>query len=113
MRNIGIFGVSAFGQGPWQPGKKVWAIAVAGASEIDFRQAQLDEGITGVTSIVILGMSKVIVPSDMPVTVTGISILGIRNTKRQPAKETPPTTTKGLKVSCLTFGGTFKVTDKP
>ena len=41
MRNIGIFGVSAFGQGPWRPGKKVWAVAIAGASEIDFRQAQL------------------------------------------------------------------------
>ena len=82
MRNIGIFGVSAFGQGPWRPGRKVWAIALAGASEIDFRQAQLDEGITSVTSIVILGTSKIVTPTDMPVTLTGLSILGVRSTKR-------------------------------
>jgi hypothetical protein len=112
MRNIGIFGVSAFGQGPWRPGKKVWAIALAGASEIDFRQAQLDEGITSVTSIVILGTSKIVTPTDMPVTLTGLSILGVRSTKRQLSKEIPPTTAKGLKVSCFTFGGTFRITDK-
>jgi hypothetical protein len=112
MRNIGIFGVSAFGQGPWRPGKKVWAIAFAGASEIDFRQAQLDEGVTSVTSIVIIGTSKIVVPPEMPVTLTGLSILGIRSTKRQLAKEMPPTTAKGLKVHCFTFGGTFRITDK-
>jgi hypothetical protein len=112
MRNIGIFGVSAFGQGPWRPGKKVWAIAIAGASEIDFRQAQLDEGLTSVTSIVILGTSKIVAPSDMPVTLTGLSILGVRSTKRQLVKDIPPNTAKGLKVSCFTFGGTFRITDK-
>jgi len=112
MRNIGIFGVSAFGQGPWRPGKKVWAIALAGGSEIDFRQAQLDEGITSVTSIVILGTSKIVTPTDMPVTLTGLSILGVRSTRRQLAKDIPPTTAKGLKVNCFTFCGTSRITDK-
>lgn len=113
MKNIGIFGISAFGQGPWRPGKKVWTIALVGASEVDFRQAQLDEGITNVTSIVMFGTSKIVTPTDMPVTLTGLSILGVRHTKRQMAKEIPPTTSKGLKVSCFTFCGTFKITDKP
>jgi hypothetical protein len=112
MRNIGIFGVSAFGQGPWKPGRKVWSIAFVGGSEIDFRQAQLDEGITSVTSIVIIGTSKIVVPIDMPVTLTGLSVLGVRSTKRQLSKDIPPTTAKGLKVSCFTFGGTFRITDK-
>ena len=112
MRNIGIFGASAFGQGPWRPGNKVWAIALAGASEIDFRQAQLDETVTRVTSIVILGTSKIVAPPDMPVTLTGLSILGVRSTKRQLAKEMPPATAKGLKVNCFTFCGTSRITDK-
>lgn len=112
MRNIGIFGVSAFGQGPWRPGKKVWAVAIAGASEIDFRQAQLDEGVTSVTCLTILGTSRIVTPSEMPVTLTGLSILGIRSTKRQLAKEAPPATAKGLKVRSFIFGGTFRITDK-
>jgi hypothetical protein len=112
MRNIGIFGVSAFGQGPWRPGKKVWAIAIVGASEVDFRQAQLDEGVTSVTCITFLGTSKIVTPSEMPATLTGLSILGVRSTKRQLAKEIPPTTAKSLKVSCFTFAGTFRITDK-
>lgn len=112
MRNVGILGISAFGQGPWRPGKKVWAIAIAGASEVDFRQAQLDEGITSVTSVVILGSGKVITPPDMPVTLTGISVLGVRSTRRQLSKDIPPATARGLKVSSYTFGGMFRITDK-
>jgi hypothetical protein len=48
----------------------------------------------------------------MPATLTGLSILGVRSTKRQLAKEIPPTTAKSLKVSCFTFAGTFRITDK-
>jgi hypothetical protein len=113
MRNIGVFGVSAFGQGPWKPGRKVWSIAFVGGSEIDFRQAQLDEGITNVTSIVIIGTSKIVVPTDMPVTLTGLSIMGIRSTKRSQAKDIPPLSAKGLRVSCFSLIGTFRLTDKP
>ncbi len=112
MRNIGIFGVSAFGQGPWKPGRKVWSIAFVGGSEIDFRQAQLDEGITNVTSIVIIGTSKIVVPTDMPVTLTGLSILGIRSTKRSQSKDIPPMSAKGLRISCFSLLGTFRLTDK-
>jgi len=108
---IRVFGVSALRQGPWRPGKKVWAIAIAGASEIDFSQAQLDEGVTRVTQIVILGTSKIVTPSDIPVTLTGLSILGFRSAKRQLAKDIPPNT-KGLKVRSFTFCGGFRITDK-
>jgi len=38
MKEVGIFGGSAFGRGPCRPGKNVWAIAIVGASEVDFRQ---------------------------------------------------------------------------
>jgi len=112
MRNVGIFGASSFGQGPWRPGNKVWAIALVGASEIDFRQAQLDEGVTKVTSIVIIGRSKIVAPSDMSVTVTGLSILGTKTMKRQLAKEIPPATAKSLKVNCFTLLGCSRITDK-
>jgi len=34
------------------------------------------------TCITILGTSKIVTPSEMPATLTGLSILGVRSTKR-------------------------------
>ena len=104
--------MSAFGQGSQRPGKVVSAIAIAGASEVDFCQSQLEEGVTGMTCVTFLGMSQTVTPSEMPVTLTGLSILGVRSTKRQLAKEVPPATAMSLKASFFTFAGAFSVTDK-
>jgi len=46
MRNTAILGASKLGKGPWRPGKKVTAIALLGGCEIDFREAELEEGVT-------------------------------------------------------------------
>ena len=82
--------MSAFGQGSQRPGKVVSAIAIAGASEVDFCQAQLEEGVTSMTCLTFLGTSQTVTPSEIPVTLTGLSILGVRSIKRQLAKEVPP-----------------------
>ena len=113
MRNIAIFGGSSFGQGPWRPGKRVWSIVLFGASDIDFRQAQLEEGTTIVMVLAILGSSKIIVPQEMPVTLTGLSILGTRGMKRSQPKDIPPVSAKALRVRALSFVGCMKITDKP
>ncbi len=112
MRNIAILGASSFGHGPWRPGKKVWSIALCGSSTMDFRQAQLDEGTTSVISFVLLGASKVLVTPEMPVTLTGLSLAGVRSTKRAQAKETPPISARGLHVRALCIFGALQITDK-
>ena len=76
MKSIAIFGGSKLGQRPWRPGKKVLAIAIFGGSEIDFRQAELEDGVTHVVAFSFLGGNKFIVPDDLPTTLSGFSILG-------------------------------------
>jgi len=113
MRNIAIFGGSSFGQGPWRPGKRVWSIVFFGASDIDFRQAQLEEGTTIAMVLTIFGSSKVIVPQEMPVTLTGYSIVGTRGMKRSQPKDIPPVSAKALRVRALSLVGCMRITDKP
>jgi hypothetical protein len=113
MRNTAIFGASSIGQGPWRPGKRVWTVALVGGSEVDFRQAQLDEGITNVTSLVIFGTSKIVVLPEMPATLTGPAILGTKRTRRSGGKDIPPVTAKGLRIGSFTLLGTLLLTDKP
>jgi len=78
MRTTAIVDSSILGKGHWRPGKKITAIALLGGCEIDFRQAELEEGVTEVTAISILGEVSIVVNPDIPVTMSGISIGGTR-----------------------------------
>jgi hypothetical protein len=82
MRASAILGASKLGKGPWRPGKKVTAIACMGGCEIDFREAELEDGVTEVKAISVLGDVNIVVKPDIPVTISGISILGTRNVTR-------------------------------
>ena len=82
MRCTAILGASKLGKGPWRPGKKVTAIAIMGGCEIDFREAELEDGVTEVKAISILGDVNVVAKPDLPVNMSGISILGSRNMSR-------------------------------
>ena len=82
MRATAVLGTSKLGKGKWHPGKKVTAIAFMGGCEIDFREAELEEGVTEVKAISILGDVNVVVNPDIPVTISGLSILGARNITR-------------------------------
>jgi len=82
MRNTAILGASKLGKGPWRPGKKVTAIAFMGGCEIDFRQAELEEGVTEVNATSVLGDVDIVVNPDVPVAMSGVSILGSRNIAR-------------------------------
>ena len=112
MKSVGIFSSSKIGESPWQPGKKVWSIAIFGGSEIDFRQAELEEGITQVTAFSLFGANKMIVPQGIPVTLSGFSLFGAKELKRAQAKETPPVSAKALHVNATSIFGACKVTDK-
>jgi hypothetical protein len=82
MRCTAILGASKLGKGSWRPGKKVTAIAFMGGCEIDFRQAELEDGVTEVSATSILGDVNIVVNPDIPVTISGLSILGSRNISR-------------------------------
>ena len=109
MKSIAIFGSSELGKRPWRPGKKMWSIAIFGGSELDFRQAELEEGITRLTAFSLFGGSKVIVPQDMPVTLSGFSIFGGRSDKRSQAKEVSGASAKALHISAISIFGGFTV----
>ena len=53
-------------------------ISVAGGIELDFRNAQLEEGETELTVISLLGSIDITLPEDVPALVTGLSALGSR-----------------------------------
>ena len=78
MRCTAIIGTSKLGKEPWRPGKKVTAVAFLGGCEIDFRKAELEEGVTEVNATSVLGDVNIVVNPGIPVTISGISIGGTR-----------------------------------
>jgi predicted membrane protein len=111
MNNVSIFGGSKIGQRPWRPGKKVCSFALFGGCDMDFRQAELEEGITKVTAISIFGGHKVIVPPDLAVSLSGFSLLGGREMKRSQVKDITQTSAKTLHINAISIFGGFEVTE--
>jgi len=112
MKSVAIFSGSKVGKRPWRPGKKVLSVAVFGGSEIDFRQAELEEDVTPVTAVSLFGSNKIVVPQDMPVTLSGFSLFGSRELKRSQAKESVATSAKALHVIAVSIFGGCEVTDQ-
>jgi hypothetical protein len=113
MTDLALVGSSKSGRGPWRPPKKVRSVAILGSTEVDFRQAQLPEGVTKVVLFSLFGANNLIVTSDMPVTITGLSFLGRRTMRRSPAKQMPAPTAKSLRVSGTSIFGKLSVKDIP
>jgi hypothetical protein len=113
MTDLALVGSSQSSRGPWCPARKVRSIAIFGSTEVDFRQAQLPEGVTEVSLFSFFGANNVIVTSDMPVTITGLSLLGSRTVRRSPAKQMPPPTAKSLRVSGTSIVGRLSVKEMP
>ena len=111
MTDLALVGSSKSGKGPWRPARKMRSVAIFGSTETDFRQAQLPEGVTEVVMFSLFGANDLIVTSDMPVTVTGLSLLGSRTMRRSPAKQMPPPTAKSLRVSGISIMGRLSIKD--
>ncbi len=111
MKSIAIFGGSKLGQGPWRPGKKVWLITIFGGSEVDFRTAELEEDVTQVVAFALFGGNKVVVPQDLPVTLSEFSLLGDKKDKRSRTKEAPPASAKALHINAISILGSFTLTE--
>jgi predicted membrane protein len=111
MKTISIFGGSKIGQRPWHPGKKVWSLAIFGGCDMDFRQAELEEGVTKIVAISIFGGHKVVVPQDLSVSLSGFSFLGGREMKRSKTTEMAAASTKTLHINAISILGGFEVTE--
>lgn len=112
MKSIAILGGSRLGEGPWRPGRKIWSIAIFGGSTIDFTQAEMQETVTEVVALSFFGSNKVIVPDDMPVAVSGLTILGGKSVKRPHAKAVSDASPYKLQVKTLGFVGSFSATER-
>ena len=106
MLNLSILGGSGLGKRPWKPGKKLWAISLLGGTNIDFQQAKLEEGETKVVCVSLLGGTDIIVPTDLPVTISGFSVLGGRDVKLTESGMTGSASGKSLNIfACAILGG--------
>ncbi len=63
-------------KGVWTPPRKLNAVAVMGGVELDFREAQLPGGVTEVVAVAVMGGVEIIVPPGLPLTVSGLGIMG-------------------------------------
>jgi len=108
-----LAGSSKSGRGPWRPSRKVRSVAILGSTELDFRQAELPEGVTEVELFSLFGTNNLIVTSNTPVTLTGLSLMGTRTMRRSQAKQIPPPTAKSLRVSGASIFGSLSVKDTP
>jgi len=113
MTDLALVGSSKSSRGPWRSARKWRSVAIFGSTEVDFRQAQLPEGVTEVVLFSLFGANHLIVRSDMPVTITGLSLLGSRTMRRSLAKQMPPLTAKSLRVSGMNILGRLTVKDMP
>lgn len=113
MTDLALVASSKCTRGPWRASRKVRSVAVLGSTEVDFRQAQLPEGVTEVVLYSVFGSNHVIVSPDMPVTVTGLSLVGSRTVRRSLARQMPPPTAKSLRVSGMSIFGSLSVRDMP
>ena len=112
MRSIAIIGTSRLGAEPWRPGKKVTAVAFLGGCEIDFRKAELEEGITVVNATSFLGEVNIVVNPDIPVTMSGISIGGTRGINRSQKTIARSHDEKSIHVKTFCLIGSCYVTEK-
>ncbi len=76
---LNAFGSTERKRAPWDARYASPIITLFGSTELDFRQAQLDEGETEIAIVAGCGAVEILVPSDLPVLVTGLSILGARS----------------------------------
>jgi hypothetical protein len=105
MLNFSIFGGSELGKRAWKPGKKLTAISLFGGTDIDFQQAELEEPVTKVVCISILGGTNIIVPPGLPVTLSGLSLLGGREVKLSEPGPAEQPSDKSLHVNAIAILG--------
>ena len=105
MKSTAIFSGSEIGKYPWRPGKKVWSFVIFGGANIDFRKAEFEDKVTNVVAFSLFGGHKIIVPQNVLVTLSGLSLFGSKNLKRSEAKNISTKTDTALHVNAISIFG--------
>ena len=105
MVNFSIFGGFELGKCAWRPGKKLTAISLFGGTDIDFQQAELEEPVTNVVCISIMGGTNIVVPPGLPVAVSGLSLLGGRDVKLPELGPAEQLSDKSLHINAIAILG--------
>ena len=89
---------SASRKGHWEPPARLYVTAVMGSIGLDFRGADLLEGVSEVIVCSVMGGVNIIVPPDVDVEVNGVGLLGAfaHLSRRTDDDDTPLLRVKGL-----------------
>lgn len=77
-------------KGTWTPPRHLYAVAVMGGLELDFREARLPPGETEVTVFSLMGGADIIVPPGLPVRSNVVAIMGGFEQADQAPEDLPP-----------------------
>lgn len=77
-------------KGSWTPPRHLYAVAVMGGLELDFREARLPPGETEVTIFSLMGGADIIVPPGLPVRGNVVAIMGGFEQVDQAPENLPP-----------------------
>jgi hypothetical protein len=91
-------------QGRWRLGDRVRLVCILGGAELDLRQAIVDADEVTLTCVCVLGGAELIVPEGVPVSFSGLSILGGRSDERAPAAALPGAPTVHVRLFSLLGG---------
>jgi hypothetical protein len=91
-------------RGRWRLGRSLRLISVLGGAELDLGQAIVDEDEVSLVCVCLLGGAKLIAPEGLPVTFSGLSILGGRRDEREPAPPLPGAPTIHVRLFSLLGG---------
>ena len=72
---VAVFGGKAR-SGKWYPPRKLRTVSVFGGTELDFRHAEFQPGVTTVQVVAAFGGCQIVVPTGMYVDVDGVGIFG-------------------------------------
>ncbi len=77
-------------KGAWFPSKRHWGVALMGGAHLDFREAQLQPGVTHVHLFTMWGGIEVAVPEGIDVEVSGLAVMGGLERLEQVSASTDP-----------------------
>lgn len=77
-------------RGDWAPPREVYAIAVMGGVELDFRHARFTERLTEITCFALMGGVEIVVPPGVRVELSGAALMGGFGQSGTPDAQTDP-----------------------
>jgi hypothetical protein len=91
-------------RGRWRLGARLRLVCILAGAELDLRQAIVDDDEVALTCVCVLGGAELIVPEGVPISFSGLSILGGRSDERAPAAALPGAPTVHVRLFSLLGG---------